>query len=128
MATNVKMTKPDRVDRAVASVSAAVGRLIRLLCDEDRATFDKAAEALMAVGPFAVGPLSTALARAESSRDRRVIIGALMTFGPQAKIPVMRALNAALKRGRDPDVREAAQAALASLIMSDMVATGSATS
>src|SRR5688572_21116341 len=125
MATTKKVTPTDRVDRAVASVRAAVGRLIRLLCDEDPATFAKAAEAMMAVGPFAVGPLVAALGRAKSSRDRRVIIGALLTVGPMEMTPVMRALNTTLERDPDPRVRGAARAALDSLIMTALGPTRS---
>src|SRR4051812_41897656 len=107
MATTREGTLPDRVDRAVAGVRAAVGRLIPLLCEEDAATFAKAAEAMMKIGPFAVGPLATALERAESPRDRRVILGALVTFGAAVRAPVMRALNAAMKRERGPNLRAA---------------------
>src|SRR4051794_29088043 len=106
-----KKVPSDPVDRAVASARLAVGRLIRLLCDEDRTTVEKAAGALAEVGPFAVGPLAAALPRAESARDRVVIIGALRNLGLQAKAPALRALNAALKREQDPHVQMAVRMA-----------------
>src|SRR4051794_4468708 len=107
--TRPKKSPPDPVDRAVASARAAVGRLIQLLCGADGVMVEKAAGALVEIGPFCVGPLAAALPRAESPRDRLVILGAMLTFAPQAKVAVGRALNAALKREQDLHVRAAVQ-------------------
>src|SRR5947209_1166951 len=101
MATITKKARPDRVARAMANIKTAVGRLALLLADEDPATAGKAAEAVAEIGPFAVGPLTAALPKGPSPRHRAAIIGALLTFGHQAKAPVARALRGAMER--DPD-------------------------
>jgi hypothetical protein len=77
----------DRADRALAAVRRGVGELVELLGDEDQAVIEKAALALGEVGPYCVGPLAAALPRARSPRHRAAIIGALMTFVPQAAGP-----------------------------------------
>jgi HEAT repeat protein len=114
-------------DRAVASIRAAVGKLALLLGDEDPATFETAAMALGAIGPFAVGPLAAALPKGPSPRHRAAIVAALLTFGAQEKAAVTRALRGALERDPDPNVRVAAQAALTRLILGDLVSKPSAT-
>jgi HEAT repeat protein len=114
-------------DRAVASIRAAVGKLALLLGDEDPATFDTAATALGAIGPFAVGPLAAALPKGPSPRHRAAIVAALMSFGAQEKAAVARALRGALVNDPDPNVRAAAQACLARLILGDLVSKPSAT-
>jgi HEAT repeat protein len=106
----------DRADRAIAAVRRGVDELVGLLGDEDQAVVDEAALALDEVGPSCVGPLAAALPRGRSPRHRAAIIGALMTFAPQALVPVGRALERAALRDRDPYVRARAQAALRSLI------------
>src|SRR4051794_30810178 len=121
MAATAKRTLPDRVDRAMANIKTAVGQLALMLGDEDQATAGKAAEALAAVGPFAVGPLAAALPKGPSPRHRAAILGALVTFGPQAKAPVARALNKAMESDPDPHIRAMARAALARLILSDVM-------
>jgi hypothetical protein len=65
-----KIPPADRVDRAVASVRAAVRRLGGLLDDEDPATVETVGAALAGIGPFAVGPLAAALARSPSPWNR----------------------------------------------------------
>ena len=102
-------------DRAVASIRTAVGRLALLLGDEDPATFETAAMALGAIGPFAVGPLAAALPKGPSPRHRAAIVAALLTFGAQEKAAVTRALKGAMERDPDPHVRAAAQACLTRL-------------
>ena len=114
-------------DRAVASIRAAVGKLALLLGDEDPATFETAAMALGAIGPFAVGPLAAALPKGPSPRHRAAIVAALMSFGAQEKAAVARALRGALVNDPDPNVRVAAQAALTRLILGDLVSKPSAT-
>jgi HEAT repeat protein len=114
-------------DPAVASIRAAVGKLALLLGDEDPATFETAATALGAIGPFAVGPLAAALPKGPSPRHRAAIVAALMSFGAQEKAAVARALRGALERDPNPHVRAAAQAALTRLILSDLVSKPSAT-
>ena len=59
-------------------------------------------------------------------RVRRVILGALVTFGVTSRLPVMRALNAAMNREDDPIIREAINGALTMLIMADSGPTRSA--
>jgi hypothetical protein len=44
----------------------------------------------------------------------------LLTFGPEAKGPVLKALIRAVRRDPDPDVRAAAQAALMALTANDL--------
>jgi len=114
-------------DRAVTSVRAAVGRLALKLGDEDPATFEAAAMALGAIGPFAVGPLAVALPEGPSPRHRAAIVAALLSFGAQEKAAVARALRGALERDPDPHVWAAAQACLTRLILGDLVSTPSAT-
>jgi hypothetical protein len=114
-------------DRAVASIRAAVGRLALLLGDEDPATFETAAMALGAIGPFAVGPLAAALPRGPSPRHRAAIVAALLTFGDKEKAAVTRALEAALERDPDPHVRAAARACLTRLLLGDLVSKPKAT-
>jgi HEAT repeat protein len=114
-------------DRAVARIRAAVGRLALLLGDEDPATFEAAAMALGAIGPFSVGPLAAALPRGPSPRHRAAIVAALLTFGAQEKAAVTRALKGAVEHDPDPHVRAAAEAALTRLILSDLVSKPSAT-
>ena len=114
-------------DRAVASIRAAVGKLALLLGDEDPATFDTAATALGAIGPFAVGPLAAALPKGPSPRHRAAIVAALMSFGAQEKAAVARALRGALVNDPDPNVRAAAEACLTRLILGDLVSKPSAT-
>src|SRR3954467_3726912 len=103
--TRRKQPQLDQVDRAIVAVERAVGRLVALLGDDDPAVMERAALTLAEIGPFAVGPLAAALPRAASSRHRVVIIGALLTFGRQAKVPVMDALIGTLKREPDPHVK-----------------------
>ena len=116
METTGTKAPPDEVDEAAAATKKAVGRLARLLGDEDRAVLLKAASALAEIGPFAVGPLAAALPRASSPRHRLAIMGALLSFGDQAYVQVAAALTAAIKREKDPFVRAKAGAALAHLI------------
>ena len=118
MATKGTKTPPDEVDKAVAAARKAVGRLAKLLGDEDPTVLLKAASALAEIGPFAVGPLAAALPRASSPRHRLAIMGALLSFGDQAYVQVAAALTAAIKREKDPFVRAKAGAALAHLIAS----------
>jgi HEAT repeat protein len=111
---------PDRVDQALASARRAIGRVVDRLGDEDEAVVEKAAVALSEIGPFAVGPLASALTRSPSPRHRAAIIGALLTFGPQAGSVVLHALAGAMKRDPDECVRTAAQAAITSLLMAHL--------
>ena len=83
--TNAAKSKPDETERALVAVKKAVGRLVRLLGDEDPVVIEKAALALAGIGPFVVGPLASALPRSPSPRHRMAILGALATFGPQER-------------------------------------------
>src|SRR3954449_247645 len=118
--TRRKQPQLDQVDRAIVAVERAVGRLVSLLGDDDPAVLERAALALAEIGPFAVGPLAAALPKAASSRHRAIIIGALLTFGRQAKVPVMNALIGTLKREPDPHVKAAARVALEALLAADL--------
>lgn len=108
---------PDRVDRAVTGIRSAVGRLVGLLGDEDEAVVGKALAALEEVGPFAVGPLASALPRAPSSRHRAAILGVLTYFGPRAEVQVERALFLTSENDPDPRLRAAAGAALTAVLI-----------
>jgi hypothetical protein len=112
----------DEVDRAVAAARRAVGRLGRLLGDEDEGMMRKAAVALEEIGPFAIGPISSALRRAKEPRHRLIIMGMLMSFAKQARGPVSAALSAAVAREKDPHVRARAGAALSHVIACGFVA------
>src|SRR6516165_9120257 len=115
-------------DRAVASIRAAVGKLALLLGDEDPATFEAAAVALGAIGPFAVGPLAAALPKGPSPRHRAAIIAALVSFAAEEKAAVIRALRGAVERDPDRHVRAVAEACLTRLILGDLVSKPSAIS
>ena len=123
---DAKQTK-NPADRAVASIRAAIGKLALLLGDEDPATFETAATALGAIGPFAVGPLAAALPNGPSPRHRAAMVAALLTFGEQEKVAVTKALRGAVERDPDPHVRAAAQACLTRLLLNDLVSKPSAT-
>jgi hypothetical protein len=115
-------------DQAVASIRAAVGRLALLLGDDDPATFEAAAVALGAIGPFAVGPLAAALPKGPSPRHRAAIIAALVSFAAEEKAAVIRALRGAVERDPDRHVRAVAEACLTRLILGDLVSKPSAIS
>ena len=71
----------DEVDRAVAGVRRAIGRLIALLDADDPATIEQAARELAGLGAAAaVGPLAEALARGRSPRHRGAILGTLFHY------------------------------------------------
>jgi len=118
--TKPRAEPPDRVDRTVTGIRSAVGRLVGLLGDEDEAVVGKALAALEEVGPFAVGPLASALPRAPSSRHRAAILGVLTYFGPRAEVPVMRALLKASQNDPDPRLREAAGAAMTAVMLAGL--------
>jgi HEAT repeat protein len=111
---------PDQVDRAVGSIKAAIGRLVKFLGDDDPEIVMKAAAALDGIGPFAVGPLATALSRSASPRHRMIVVAALKAFGARAEAPVLRALAKAVKGDPDPYVRATAEQAMSSLLMKGM--------
>jgi len=113
---NRKVATQDEVDRAVDGINRSIGRLVAFLGDEDDAVVEKALRALAEVGPFAVGPLAAALPRAPAPRHRAAILGALLTFGPQAEVAVSGAFTRAMKRDPDERIRAAAGAALTSLM------------
>jgi HEAT repeat protein len=107
---------PDRVERDRRAVRSAVGRLIRHTADEDPTIVAKAVQALEEIGPFVVGPLIDALPGARSPRHRLAIIGGLMNFGQQAKLPILWALNQVLVHEKDERVRAGAALALKNVI------------
>ncbi|HEY2158335.1 MAG TPA: hypothetical protein VGH33_22085 [Isosphaeraceae bacterium] len=121
MALQALRTPPDEVDRAVAGVERAIGRLIGHLGDDDRAVLAKAA-ALADIGPFAVGPLASALRRVASPRHRLVIIAVLMSFGDRARGRAIAAIGAAAARDKDEFVRARAAAAVSHLIATGLAA------
>ena len=115
------------VDRAVAGVERAIGRLIKLLDAEDDATMQEAAAALAGLGAAAVaGPLVEALARARSPRHRGAIMAALLHFRSAARPAVTAAIARAASREPDPRVRAWARGMLADLIAADIVARAGA--
>jgi len=75
------------------------------------------------VGPFAVGPLASALPRAASPRHRAAILGALLTFGPRARAPVLRALAGAVQGDPVERIRTAAASAFTPLGMAEPMPT-----
>src|SRR4051794_13811459 len=101
---------PDRVDRALAGVRAAVGRLVGLLDDPDPAAVGRAAVALADVGPFAVGPLAAALQRCAAPGDSLILCGVLLTFGMKEPAAVLRALAGVMDRAEGPHAVAAAVA------------------
>ncbi len=118
----VKRAKPDEVDRAVLAARRAVGRLVTILGEDDPEVVQRALHALGEIGPFSVGPLASALPRAESPRQRIIIVRALMHFSGQARPAVVRALIAAVRRETDPYVLAEAQASLSHLTVTGLFA------
>jgi HEAT repeat protein len=114
-------TKPqDPVQRARAAVSGAIGQLIKLVGHEDEDVVRRAVYALYEIGPFAVGPLATALGKEPNSRIRVAIICLLLIFSREARNDVSAALLIASHRDPDPDVRLAAWAAHAQVIADNL--------
>jgi len=114
----------NEVDRAVAGVRRAIGRLVTLLDADDPATMQKAARELAGLGAAAaVGPLADALARARSPRHRGAIVGALLLFRTSARAAVTAAITKAVQREPDAQVRAWAQGMLAQLIAADLAAS-----
>jgi hypothetical protein len=110
------------VDRAALAVRRSIGRLVQLLGDDDLAVVYDAALALEALGARAVvGPLAAALPRATNLRHRAAIVGALFTFRKAEQAVVLRALTAAMKRERDPELAMRIRAALSAAIMPDLI-------
>ncbi|MGP0066080.1 MAG: hypothetical protein ACLQGP_21075, partial [Isosphaeraceae bacterium] len=66
----VVTAKPDEIDRAVARIESAVGRLARLMYTDDSQFGAKVGNALAAVGEFAAGPVSRAVSRAPRPEQR----------------------------------------------------------
>jgi hypothetical protein len=121
-----EMNRPEtgsrsEVDRAVASVRRAIGRLVQLLGHEDTAVVLAAASALEALGPAdVVGALATALPRATGPRHRAAIVGALFAFRGQEKAAVLRALAAARARESVPELAIRIGATLSAVIGADL--------
>jgi hypothetical protein len=93
-----------------------------VLGEGDPAVIGKAAVAIVEVGPFAVGPLASALPRSSSPGHRLAILACLMTIGPQARAEVSGVLAGAVKREKDPTVRARAAAALAHVMAGGLAA------
>jgi hypothetical protein len=106
----------DELDRAVGSLEKAANRLIQLLDRKEPETFGKAALTLVDIGPFAVGPLASALLAAPDPRNRGLMVAVL--GGLAARVPgcVMAALVPAIAREDDPLVLETARALHAALL------------
>ena len=84
--------------------------LVPFLAAEDLAVLMHVAGAFEEIGPFAVGPLIAALPKASSPRHRLAIVGALFSFGQQAKAPATCVLSRVAQNDPDPHVRAATQA------------------
>ena len=96
---------PDVVERAADGVRRAIGKLVRLLDDDDPAVVEKAYAALAPLGQAAiVGGLTGALVRAGSPRLRERTLAVLEHFDPEHDLIIVAALKRALPRERDPDV------------------------
>ncbi len=70
----VVTAKPDEIDRAVARIESAVGRLARLMYTDDSQFGAKVGNALAAVGEFAAGPVSRAVSRAPRPEQRMALL------------------------------------------------------
>jgi HEAT repeat protein len=114
-----------KAERAAAAVRRAIGRLVKLLDEEDEGDVYAAAIALEALGGRAVvGPLAAALSRSSSPRHRMLIVGALAAFGREEKASVIAALFAAKKRERDIQVAAVIQDALMRLLLTPPASAG----
>lgn len=117
--TKAAATPSDPLDRDVAAVAASIVRLARHLEGEPDIAI-RAVTALLDIGPFAAGPIATALKRSKSPHGKILNIAILARIGPRALVTVGRALLEVLKREKDPVVRQHAGAAHTALILADM--------
>ena len=106
----------DVLDRAVGLLAKAVTRLIELLDRDECATLAKAALALGDIGPFAVGPLGSALLAAPEPRHRGMMIVVLNGLASRSPGAVLDALEPLIAREDNPFVLEAARALRADLL------------
>jgi hypothetical protein len=113
-------TQPEG-ERAVMAFRRSIGRLVRLLGDDDLAVVHGAALALEALGGRAVvGPLAAALPGAPTPSHRAAIVGALYAFHRQEGPAVLRALIGAIRRETDPVLAIKIRAALAAVLAADL--------
>lgn len=102
--------KPDEVDRTVASVRSAIGRLARLVCSSDPQVALKAAKSLREIGIFAGGPVASTLSRAPDPRHRLLMLFLLQEIGTFADPAVIKVLMHLAKQ--DPHIMVSQQAGL----------------
>jgi hypothetical protein len=96
---------PVVVQKASAGVQRAIGKLVRLLEDEDSTVFEEACGALLALGQSAiVGPLTGALVRTTSPRLRVAILLLLDGLDAGHDQIIAMSVKRALRRERHPDV------------------------
>jgi hypothetical protein len=109
------------VDRAVLAVRRAIGRLVRLLGDDDLAVVLDAAVGLKALGAKAVvGPLAAALPGAAGPWHRAAIICVLIPLAAEEYSQVAEALVGALERENEPVLLLRIAAELHTLIVARM--------
>jgi hypothetical protein len=126
-----RVRKPplDQVDRARLAVDRAIGRIVKLLGDEDIEVLGKTALTLADLGPYVAGPLAAAPPRAPTPcRHRGTIIAVLSGFDRQPGGAVHGVLLQVLQKEKNPIVWQAARMELNRLIsleIMDRVAKGS---
>jgi hypothetical protein len=107
-----------KVNRATGTVRRAIGRLVRLLGEEDDDEARAAAVALLGLGGRAIaGPLAAALPRATSPRHRGLIVELLASSGPEEGPTAIRSLLAARKQEHDLQVAALIQVKLMALLL-----------
>ena len=90
-------TPSDALDRDVAAVGEAIGRLVRHL-DDDLEVAARAASVVLQIGRCTVGPLEVALRASQSPRERALIIVLLAKLGKPGRRALGRALVELLAR------------------------------
>ena len=108
-----------QVAKDIASVGRAMERLARHL-DAETDTASHAFLNLLAIGPYAVGPLTAVLRRPGSTQRKLRIVRLLVLLSDRERVAVGFALLECVKREKDPLVRQYAASAQSGLIARDL--------
>jgi hypothetical protein len=112
----VERHKPDEVDRAVASVKSAVGRLSRLVFSDDLRLVKKAAASVFDIGAFAAGPVAKAISRAPDPRQRMALLLLLEQLGSFTDPDVIKILMRVSRKDANIMVAQRAGMVLSNLM------------
>jgi hypothetical protein len=112
----------DEVDRAVAAVEAAVGRLARLMYTNDLGVVLKVGAALASVGEFAAGPVARAVKTAPCPEHRMALLVVLEGIYTGRDLTVSRLMLHVLRKDPDERVKRLALSVLSTAIDREFVA------